>query len=241
MTKMTSQLRGKRKRWKTSKNRWGKRKNWTCWKLRTLENTSNWSWVQGGAILHRGWEQGLRCRPGGLFIKQQSTLHVIICTEDDSACSAVPTECSEMGSDASNPDSKPVCRNAGANLPALWDRAPMIKSQKRGATHSWECSLESQDNESSLKFCWTPLKVPSVGSLTVSAFSPPPGRTDESSLLPTATPQSGLSCPQASLLTLSLYSFLQIPSFVSSKYKVSITPLGGWRDKQFLSRPWVIL
>lgn len=33
----------------------------------------------------------------GLFMKQQSTLHVIICTEDDSACSAVPTECSEMG------------------------------------------------------------------------------------------------------------------------------------------------
>ena len=45
------------------------------------------------------------------------------------------------------------------------------------------------------------------------------------SLLTTATPQSGLSCPQASLLTPSLSPFHQIPSSVSSKYKVNITPL----------------
>lgn len=116
---------------------------------------------------------------------------------------------------------------------------PWSSHRSGGATRTWERSLESQDNESSLKFCWTPLKLPSTGGLTVSAFSPPPGRTDEFSLLPTAMPQSGLSGPQASLLTPSLYSFHQIPSSVSSKYKVNITPLGGWRNKQSLSWPWL--
>lgn len=101
----------------------------------------------------------------------------------------------------------------GVNLPALWDRASMIKSWS-GATRTWERSLESWE--------W---KLPQIllnpwSSLPLVAWQscilPPPG-TDEFSLLPDSHASVWALRP---LLTPSLYSFHQIPSLLCLlKYK----------------------
>lgn len=98
--------------------------------------------------------------------------------------------------------------NAGVNLPALWDRASMIKSQKLGATTPRERSLESQDSKLP-QILLNPSELPSTGGLTVSAFSLHLGELMSSHSF--RQPRLSLGS-QASLLTPSLYSFHQIPS-----------------------------
>lgn len=110
---------------------------------------------------------------------------------------------------------------------------PWSSHRSGGATRTWECSLDSQDNESSIKFCWTPLKLPSTGGLTVCILS----STCEKWWVPPSFLQPRLSLgshaprPLCSL-HLSILSIRSPP--LSSKYKVNITPLRGWTSNPSL-------